>query len=342
MSFHVQRDRFDQILLENSEKYGAEVRYDTKVISVDFSIPDFVKVQTQDAQTIQTKFIIDATGQDAFLGKVMGTKRKQPHLSQRIALSTHWKNARLDSTLKSGSLRIITLEGKKKGWIWMIPVAEDRLSVGVVTELEYFKDQKRLHSEHSEDWLTTIYKEEVYSSALGLQVLEHSEMLQEIAVNSDYSFDVKEKWADRFAIIGDAGSFLDPMFASGVYLAMKSAMLVTDALEKKTKNGDLRAMNEAYLQISGAYRLLEKMITTFYDPDAIKFPDLDKSETANYEKLDAVFGMMHLILAGDFFSNHKKYLDSIDVLTDKKSIDRFKHLTAQTQEAILEFCKEKS
>lgn len=341
LSFHVERDRFDKMLLDNSRQMGAEVREEVKVKHIDFSEKSHVKVISDKEETFLGEFILDASGQDAFLGRFLANKRKQPNLSQRIALSTHWKNPNLDSTLKTGNLRIVSLEGEKKGWIWMIPVSEEKLSVGVVIELDYFKKQKRNKAIANSDWLKEIYLEEVYSCFLGKSVLETAQMTMDVAVNSDYSFDVSRKFGERYAIIGDAASFLDPMFASGVYVAMKSAVLVTEALiEMKKVRNDL-PLHNAYSQIAGAYELLEVMIKTFYNPEAIKFSELGQTSVSEYKKLDTVFGLMHLILAGDFFSEHRKYLDAISILNSEKMVDRFKNLARHTNKQTSKSCHQK-
>lgn len=338
LSFHVRRYRFDQILLENSHKHGAELKYGMKVSSVDFSRPGAVEIKTVDGLSFKAKFVLDATGQDAFMGKTMGTKTKQPMLSQRIAVSTHWKNANWDETLILGNLRIIMLEREKKGWIWMIPVAPGKLSVGVVTELDYFKKQKRSSTSDS-NFLEEFYKQELFSSKLGHEILSNGEMIQEVAVNSDYSFNVTEKYGDRFAIIGDASAFLDPMFASGVFVAMKGAMIISDALVQKFKIGNEAALALAYEETNGACQLIEKLIAIFYDPERVKFSELTPNETSQYVKFENAYTIFHLILAGDFFSNHKRYLDAVDLLSDKKKIDQYKHLSAQTNDVLRETCR---
>jgi len=338
LSFHVERDRFDKILLERSRELGAEVLEATQVSSVDFSSNKHVKVVTKSEECFLANFLIDASGQDAFLGKLQGTKRNQPQLSQRIALSAHWEKAKLDPILKEGNLRIVSLEGRKKGWIWMIPVSDQRLSVGVVVELDYFKSKKRNEKSSSSDWLRDFYISEVNSCRLGKEVLTSAKMAMEVAVNSNYSFDVSQKYGDRFAVIGDAASFLDPMFASGVFVGMKSAMLVTNALLNINEGEYESELIDAYSQISGAYQLLELMITTFYNPDAIKFSELDHGSISEYKKLDTVFGIMHLVLAGDFFSNHKNYLKAIEVLSSAKMVERFRHLTNHTDTQTSQVC----
>lgn len=325
LSFHVERSRFDDLLLQNSRINGAMVLEETKVMNV--SIADneeLVNVHCEN-RSYQCRFVIDASGQDSFLGKAMKTRKKNEDLSPRIAVSTQWQNARLDETLKKGGLRIIHLEGEKQGWTWMIPIANNRLSVGVVTDLSYFKERKRVLSKESENWLEHHYLNEVYSSALGRQILSGATMLRELAINSDYSYSIENKFGNNHAVIGDASAFLDPMFASGVYLAMQSAVLVAEALESKFRDQDQNALERAYSEINGAYSLIEEMIKTYYNPEAIKFPEV--SDFLSYNNQENIFAAIHFILAGDFFSNHKKYMTALEVLNSNKNIDRFMHLT---------------
>jgi flavin-dependent dehydrogenase len=343
LSFHVRRDQFDQILLENSRKVGAEVREEAKVLSIDFeSSPSLVIVEIKTKlninQAVKGKTIIDATGQDSFLGNFFQTKEKQPNLSQRIALFTHWKNADLDIPLEQGAIRIINLEGEKKGWIWMIPIDDNLLSVGVVVELNYFKKQKKYLVKKNENWLTDLYLQEVFSSKICKNILGDASRLLPIHIKSDYSYRVSQKYGDRYAIIGDAAAFLDPIFSSGVYLGMKSALLVTDAWSEQVLQGNSTALKEAYENIEGAYALVEKLITAFYNPDKLQFSEIDEDTFNLHDKHDNAFSRMHLILAGDFFKNHLKYTKALDMLMSKKKIDSFKNLTNYTREIIKEPC----
>jgi flavin-dependent dehydrogenase len=341
LSFHVRRDEFDKILLDNSSKNGATVLEETKVTNLDMESSNLVivEVETKDKKTKKFlgEFIIDASGQSTLIGKKLIAKHPRPAL-RRVAYYTHWKNYGYDKPLANGTIRIVMLEGEKKGWIWLIPVGENQMSIGVVVDMSYANQQKRVYNDSNEhDWVNDFYLNELSSSDFVKQIIDGAEMLQDISITSDYSYNVDHKYGEKHALIGDASAFLDPIFSSGVFLALKSAMLVTNALMQKDKN----AIEEAYKELEGGYRLVERLITSFYDKNTIKFPDNNPDSIKDYGEYESAFSVMHLILAGDFFKNHEKYFKSIEALSDKKTVDRFKNLTNHGSEAVLQYCEGK-
>jgi len=341
LSFHVERSRFDHMLLKNAASEGADVREGVKVISsvVDEKTDSVqVKAQTKDnIERFEARFLIDASGQDCFLGNSQKTKQPNRELSPRMAVSCQWENAKLDPTLLKGGLRVVHLEGEKKGWMWMIPVTEDKLSVGIVTESAYFLTRKKKLKEFGKDWIAEYYKQEIFSTLLGKQILSEASTVNSIEINGDYSYRNTDKYGDHYAAIGDASAFLDPMFASGVYLGMKSAELVAKALTKKLNQNDCSALKDAYQTIDGAYAFIEKMITTYYNPQAIKFADAQHA--LEYSNQKDIFKLMHLLLAGDFFVNQEKYNKTLKVLNSRKKVEGFLHLTGQQQSSHGELCE---
>lgn len=330
LSFHVERSRFDDMLLKNSIKEGVVVCQNTRVVSS--SVDDEIQkiwVKTQDDDSYEARFLIDASGQDCFLGNTRKSKQPNRKLSPRIAVSCQWGNANLDPTLKKGGLRIIHLEGEKKGWLWMIPIAEDKLSVGVVTESSYYLARKKQLVEFGQEWSAEFYRQEIFATLLGEQILSDANTLNEIQINGDYSYTNSDKYGEHYATIGDASAFLDPMFASGVYLAMKSAELLADALVKKLNHNDKSALKEVYSTIDGAYALIEKMIHTYYNPEAVKFSDAQKALT--FSDQEGAYAMIHFLLAGDFFVNQEKYNKVLDILSSEKKIEGFFHLIDQKE-----------
>ena len=325
LSFHVERSRFDDMLLKNSVKEGVVVCQNTRVVSSSIDqATQKVRVKTQNDDSYEARFLIDASGQDCFLGNARKTRQPNRTLSPRVAVSCQWGNSNLDATLKKGGLRIIHLEGEKKGWLWMIPIATDKLSVGVVTESSYYLARKKQLVEFGQDWRGEFYKQEIFSTSLGKQILSDANTLNEIEINGDYSYTNTDKYGEHFAAIGDASAFLDPMFASGVYLAMKSAELVAEALVKKLNHNDTTSFENAYNTIDGAYALIEKMIHIYYNPDAVKFSDAQQA--LKFDDQESAYAMIHFLLAGDFFVNQEKYNKTLETLNSKKKIEGFFHL----------------
>jgi flavin-dependent dehydrogenase len=331
LSFHVHRAEFDHLLLQHSEKNGATVRDGVKVLRVDFdSDPNHQLVDVEDENGKETqlkcRMVIDATGQDTLLARQLKCKVPFDSLHKRVAYSTHWEDIKLNDSLKEGNIEIVHLEGEKLGWIWMIPVWEHRISIGVALNMDYSIAQRKKLSKEHKNWQEVLYLQEIASSPEVSAVLEGARMAQPIAANGDFSYQATNKFSERHAIVGDAAGFLDPIFSSGIYLGMKSGQLVGNGIDHFLKTGDTSIMQKAYDDISGAYKLVEKLINTFYDPESISFTGIDESYKYSYDKFEAAYSILHLILAGDFFSNHEKYIKAIDMLRNPDMIAKYRHL----------------
>ena len=164
LTFHVIRSAFDKLLLDNSKKRGAEVLEQTTVKKVILDNPDkIVEVKATNEKgeelTFNAKFIIDASGQSTFLGKKIGEKKSYADLD-RVATWSHWTNTNFDSHLKEGVIKIIYTGGEKKGWIWVIPVSKEHLSIGIVADNKHVKSQK-IKFKDSLDWKKDYYMQEL-------------------------------------------------------------------------------------------------------------------------------------------------------------------------------------
>ncbi len=330
LSFHVWRASFDAMLLNRCRELGAEVQEETIVIQaiLDES-DDYVKVITKDREGKETehlaRFLIDASGQYTFLARQLKDKTSYEGLN-RVATSNHWKYPNLDQTLKDGFIEIVHLGGEKLGWIWNIPLSQDLLSVGVVLSADYYKEQKKKFA-HEEDWKSKIYLQELFESGVMKHRLQNADMVHETNVFGDYSYYTSRKYGENFAIIGDASSFLDPVFSSGIYMGMNSAKLVSQSLDLKFKQ-NLSAeetLKNVFVKIEGAYKLVEKLIRNFYNPDAIALSNLNHLSNQSYEKFETAYTIYHYLLAGDFFNNHEKYAKAIDLLNNSKKLEQYKN-----------------
>jgi flavin-dependent dehydrogenase len=332
LSFHVKRSLFDEMLLNNSRKNGAEVIEETTVKNVILDKSDgIVEVQTTakngEEKIFFSKFIIDASGQNTFLGRKLGVKKSFKDLD-RIALWSHWSKSEFDIPLQQGVIKIVYLGGDKKGWIWVIPISSDNLSIGVVVNNSFVKDEKeKLAKSGNSNWKNDIYLKEIENSPAVNMLLKKAEMDHAVQVNGDYSYYCEKKYGNNFAMIGDAGAFLDPIFSSGIYVGMHSAELVSEALNNKLKNNDQGSLDDVYEQINGAVRLLEKFIRLFYTPEIMNFAAMgDPEKLLTYKKTETIYSIFHYLLAGDFFKNHEKYSEFIDTMKDVKMIQKFQNL----------------
>lgn len=334
LSFHVRRDRFDDMLLRNSERHGATVFEETKVTAVDLERHDggvevTVTGADGDTRSYRASYLVDASGRDTFVANRMGWKKAHEELD-RVATSSHWENVQFNGGLAEGLLQIVYLGGDKKGWIWVIPVGPNRVSIGVVVNNDYFKrSRKDLRSEGSTDWKRDFYLRELESSPFVADVIASGDLVQEPVVNGNYSYRSDTKYGRNFALIGDAHTFIDPIFASGIYLSMNSARLVAGAIDEgltSTREVGEKALGRAYDSIAGAYRLVEKAIRLFYNPTSINFAQAGSAEALIHEQHKNALASMHYLLAGDFFERHEEYSKVIDLLSDPSLFAKYKNL----------------
>lgn len=333
LSFQVLRAEFDELLLARSEALGAEVHQQSKVVAIDFEGHDDVHVQaigpSGETQTYQARFVIDASGRETFLANRMKTKTAHKELA-RTALSSHWRGAAYEGGLQEGMIQIVYTGGEKQGWIWVIPLSTDRLSVGVVMNTSYFRSQRvDLRERGITDWQQGLYDQELADSAFTKHILDGAEQFWPIQYNGDYSYFCHEKWGDNFALVGDASAFIDPIFSSGVYLAMNSGRLLSRAVDVRLRDGAERgaaALRDTYGQIVGAYTLVDKLIRLFYNPEAINFAQLGGADAAfdSFEHYQDALSLQHFLLAGDFFEQSNRYSEFVDDLRDRRTLDRYK------------------
>jgi len=334
LSFHVLRAEFDQLLLNNARKHGVTVKEQTKVQSIELGAPDdTVEVSTTGPRggkrTYRARFLLDASGRDTFVASRMGWKKPHKELD-RTALSTHWTGGQYIEGIEEGLLQIVYLGGDKKGWIWLIPVGTDRISAGVVLNHAYIRQEKaKLKRNGVKDWQLALYRKELMSSDFVRGSLSGARIAQPLMFNGNYSYTVEHKFGDNYALIGDASTFIDPIFASGVYLSMNSARLVSDALHKQlsTPNGKGDGhLEQAYNQINGAYTLVDKAIQIFYNPVAINFAEMGSAVKLIERPQQKALDILHYLLAGDFFERHAQYNRVLDLLQDPKLYAKYRRL----------------
>ena len=335
LSFHVVRADFDKMMLDRAKENGAEVMEESKVENVDLNRGDeIVEVNTLEKgfekKIYRGKFLIDASGQDTFLARRNGDKKEYKELD-RIAFLTHWKGAKYTQGIDVGLLQIVYLEEHKSGWFGIQPVGKDRISVGLVIDRKYLKAQKEKLKKagHEKYWQMQLYLQETQECALLKDILEHAKIAQPLIAVSDFSYYAEKTFSHNFAMLGDSGKFLDPIFASGVYLGMNSSKMFADALDvlmKEGKEKGMAAMTEKKKHIDGAYDLVEKFINIFYDPNSFNLAKLSSTSESNYKGYETAFSLVHYLLAGDFFNNYERYNMFLDMLKDPKQFARWRNL----------------
>src|SRR5213079_305901 len=275
LSFQVIRGEFDHILLKNAAKNRAEVHEETSVIEADITTAsDSVTVTSLDSagqkKVHRARFLVDASGRDAFIGAKNSWRKPREELD-RTAIWSHWGDVKLRGGLEEGLSIIIYMGLEQKGWIWVFPLGEDRITAGFVAQNSYLRDQQlKLTQAGSTDWKYDLCMQELLRSKFVRELLERSKMLLPMLINGNYSYEVKNHYGSNYAMVGDARGFIDPIFSSGVFLSIKTSYLVAAAVHMRL-TGDERAdgqMEHAYDLVNGAYKLVHRMIrlTSLYAP----------------------------------------------------------------------------
>jgi flavin-dependent dehydrogenase len=332
LSFQVIRAEFDDLLLRHAESLGATVFEETRVMDAQFGDDEvFVTANTSEGEREFTaRFVVDASGRDTFMSNRLGTKTAHKELERTAISCTNWKGAKFVGTLEQGLIQIVYLGGEKQGWIWCIPLGNDRVSVGVVMNTAYYRQARaRLRGQGIDDWQRALYLEEIEAAPFTREILADAEMVHGLNINGDYSYVCHKKWDKNFALVGDASAFIDPIFSTGVYMAMTSSKIAAEAIDVRLKKGaeeSERAFVDAYESITGAYDLIDKLIRLFYTPESVNFAQLGSADTAfdDFGRYRDAMSTYHFLIAGDFFDRPAYYNDFVETLREPKTFDRYK------------------
>jgi flavin-dependent dehydrogenase len=215
-AYQVWRQDFDKMLFDHARATGADAREGHEVVTVEHSDArrSNVEVRTEDGQSyrITTRYVVDATGRDTFLSSRKRLRRKNIE-HQSAAIFGHFRGAEYRLGEDAGNISIYRFD---HGWIWMIPLPNGVMSVGAVCRPGYLKQRK---GRTVEFLLETLKQNEGVRRRIERAAL----IGDEVRVTGNYSYDSTRMGGLGWVMIGDAFAFLDPVFSSGVYLAMSSA-----------------------------------------------------------------------------------------------------------------------
>jgi len=222
-AYQVRRSDFDHILLKNAIAKGATVIEECKVGSVSF-LPAGGALATArhasgEVSHWQCRFVVDASGRDTMLASQFGIKRRNPkHAS--AALFGHFSGAWRHPGKAEGNISIFWFD---HGWFWIIPLSDGTTSVGAVCWPYYMKSRK------SDP--TTFFHETIALCPAIAERLQDAELVTPVTATGNYTYTSEHMWGEGYIMLGDAFAFIDPVFSSGVYLAMNSAFLGADAVD---------------------------------------------------------------------------------------------------------------
>ena len=262
-TWQVTRQDFDQLMLDNARAAGVDVREGVRVLEVLFEGTRAVGVRIADAAggdtVVPAEVVVDAAGQSGLILDRLSLREWDPVL-KKAAIWTYWKGAFRDTGRDAGATVVLQTQGKK-GWFWYIPLADDVVSVGVVAGYDYLFKERDVRDPEA------IYFEEVARCpGLGPR-LAAADRTGPFRIAKEYSYRSRQLAGDGWVLVGDAFGFLDPLYSSGILLALTSGALAADAISAGLTAGDTRgatlgAWGPAY--VAGLERM-RKLVCSFYD-----------------------------------------------------------------------------
>jgi len=228
-AYQVWRQDFDQMLFEHARECGADAREGHQAVGIDHAGPrtTHLEVRTDDDRSyrIQARYLVDASGRDTFLSAKKKLRRKNRE-HQSAAIFGHFRGAETRSGKDAGNISMYRFE---YGWMWMIPLPDGVMSVGAVCRPDYLKQRK---GKTVDFLLATLQKNPgLWHRLKGAELIS-----DEVRATGNYSYDSTRMGGPGWVMIGDAFAFLDPVFSSGVYLAMSGAEQAAEVVDAALRN----------------------------------------------------------------------------------------------------------
>ena len=270
-TWQVMRSEFDQLIMEKARDNGTEIKELTKaqsLIKEDGKVVGInVKTESGHSYPITAPIVVDASGRNTFAQNKLKWKKRDPMLN-KVAIWTYYKGALRDPGLDAGSTTVAYLPGK--GWFWYIPLEGDIVSVGIVAEKDYIYSGTKDLSE--------IFKREIQNNEWIKEHLKSSTQFGKIWATGEYSYRSEFCADDGLLLVGDAFAFLDPVFSSGVFLALKSGEMAADSISLALRSKDYSAKQfEPYgKDLCHGIESMRALVYAFYD-ESFSFADLIKS-----------------------------------------------------------------
>jgi flavin-dependent dehydrogenase len=290
-TWQVLRSEFDLMMLDNAREHGVEVFEETRVIEVLFEGEQAVGLRVAGpdgaAREVRARVVIDASGQSAVISNRFKLRVNDPEL-KKGAVWTYFEGAYRDSGKDEGATIVLSTEGRR-GWFWYIPLHRNIVSVGVVSEFTELFQPGMSHEQ--------IYAEQLEKCPAVKQRVSQGKRVAEYYATKDYSYRAKQVAGDGWVLIGDAYGFLDPLYSSGVLLALKSGQLAADAIcEALTKNDTTAAaLGKWSTDFCRGMDRMRRLVCEFYN--GFSFGRFVKE----YPRLK---GHLTDLLIGDLFDGH--------------------------------------
>lgn len=231
-TWQIRRSEFDVMMLKNAEEQGVVVHEGARVHDVIFEGDRAVGVKVNDEtgipKEIRANVVVDASGQSSMLINKFNLRVSDAALNKG-ALWTYFEGAYRDTGKDEGATIVLSLKDKK-GWFWYIPMHDNMVSVGVVADFEYLFNGRTSHE--------ATFAAEMENCPAVVERVAMAKQVAPVKATKDYTYRASRAAGNGWVLVGDAFGFLDPLYSSGVLLALKSGELAADAIIQGLEIGD--------------------------------------------------------------------------------------------------------
>ncbi len=295
-AYQVKREEFDHLLFRNALGNGVDARMQVAVEKVDFDgagRPRTVHARGADGEALAfaPRYLVDASGRDTFIGSKLKLKRKNAQ-HQSAAIFSHFRGVGRREGPDAGN---ITVERFPHGWMWLIPLRDDVMSVGAVCFPEYLKQRQGNNESRSNE---TFLMHTLQSTPSVWTRMQQAERVAPVHVTGNYSYTCARMTGPGWLMVGDAYAFIDPVFSSGVYLGMNSAEHAAEVVDGSLRDpaSEQRLQRAMEKRLKRGLRHFSWFIYRFTTPVMQR---LFAKPRNDFQIEQAVISM----LAGDVFDN---------------------------------------
>ncbi len=303
-TWQVLRSEFDKMLFDNAREKGADAFDETRVQEVLFNGDQAVGARIQrkgeQPQDVSAKVVIDGSGQQSLIANRLGLKDEYPGL-RKASIWTYYRGAKRDEGRDEGATIILHTKGKK-AWFWYIPLPDNVVSVGVVSNADYLLKGRGKPEE--------VFQEELDNCPNVKERVSIGERCDDYRVLRDFSYISKQPAGEGWVLVGDAFGFLDPIYSSGVFLALRSGELAADAVVAGLKSGDLsgKQLGGWAEEYSSGMNWIRKLVYAYYN-DEFSFGEFIREHPQHRKNLtDLLVGKVFDEASGRMFDDMEPWM----------------------------------
>ncbi len=259
-TWQVERADFDKMLWDNAAKRGADCVDECRVLEVLFDGEQATGVRLQPAaaapRVVRCRVVVDASGQQALIANRLKIKNDDPRL-KKAAIWGYYKNAVRDEG-EHGGATIIMHTRDKESWFWFIPLSDNITSIGVVGDRDYLLKDRGKPAE--------VFAEELHKCHVLEERLANATFQGTYHVAKEFSYSTSRQAGDGWVLVGDAFGFIDPIYSSGVFFALKSGQMAADAILEGLRNNDTsaRQLGSWCDEFKSGTQWIRKLVAAYY------------------------------------------------------------------------------